>query len=173
MDFWFAPENERLWFKRDDAFDQRCAKALGDLQKQAATGALTAWQETPEGCLALILLLDQASRNLFRGGPQAFANDPAAVALARRMVQRGWDLRLAPDQRVFVYLPFEHSEDLCDQYLSVALIGALPDLDYKPWAVAHLEIIERFGRFPHRNAALGRESTPEEQAYLDEPGSGF
>ncbi len=173
LDFWFSDENQPFWFKKDAAFDARVRECLEQLHIRAAAGALSGWQESPEGALALILLLDQVPRNLYRQTPRAFASDAAALALARESLRRGLDLKLHADGRLFAYLPFEHSEDLVDQYVSVALTSALPDPELVVWAEAHLKVIQRFGRFPHRNAVLGRESSDEEKAYLAEPDAGF
>lgn len=143
----------------------------------AAEGRLAHWQEHPNSCLALILLLDQFPRNIFRGTPRAFATDAMALQAAERAVGDRFDEQLLPVQRWFLYLPFEHSEHLEHQHRSIALFDTLRDdpdsastIDY---AYRHLRVIERFGRFPHRNAILGRESTPEEQEFLLQPGSGF
>jgi uncharacterized protein (DUF924 family) len=176
--FWFAgdPATQRkVWFEKDAAFDAACADfaAARDLAK---AGAFDEWAETPRGGLALLILLDQLSRNLQRGTAEAFAADAKARAIARGMLARGFDPALTPVERIFVYLPFEHSEDLADQELSVRLFEALgaaiggETLDY---AVRHRDVIRRFGRFPHRNAALGRTNTADEAAYLAEPGAGF
>jgi len=174
LDFWFRPAHEELWFKRSDDFDRALAAHCGAAHAEAASGAYDeTWCDTAEGSLALVLLLDQASRNLYRDDGRAFAQDAKAREIARLALQRGFDVALPPIWRLFLYMPFEHSEDLADQYCSVALIGALQEGDYRPWAVKHLEVIERFGRFPTRNAALGRPSTEAELAYLAEGGSGF
>ncbi len=173
LGFWFSPETQPYWFEKDESFDGRVRAQLGALSEAAAAGELDRWQETPEGSLALILLLDQVPRNLNRGSPAAFAQDAKARQVARQVLHSGQDLQIAPARRHFLYLPFEHSEDLADQYVSVALIGALPDRDLVKWAIAHLVVIQRYGRFPHRNAALGRASTEAEEAYLAEEGAGF
>ncbi len=174
IDFWFAPGMEKRWFVRDHDFDTEVRTRLADWYECAATGGLDHWWDTPPGCVALCLLLDQVPRNLFRGQSQAFATDAAARAVARHAVDRGFDRGLPQVQRLFLYLPFEHSESLADQDVSVRLIGQLTDnpewLDY---AIRHRDVILRFGRFPHRNAALGRASTAEETAFLATPGSSF
>ncbi len=183
LSFWFAegPDTFRLaWFERNDAFDETCRTAFGDLVVPAREGALDGWAETPEGALALLLLLDQFPRNLFRGKPEAFASDAHARVIARKAVlARGFDLKLTTTQRVFLYLPFEHGEAMKDQNLSVALFEGLRDIpDHaKPggtidYAWRHWHVIRDFGRFPHRNAALGRESTAAELAWLA-AGGGF
>lgn len=184
LDFWFAdgPDgNRRVWFQRDDAFDTEIRTRFGALVTPAREGRLDGWASTPEGALALLIVLDQFPRNLFRGSAQAFAGDAHARAIARRAVLHGrMDAALAPAQRIFLYLPFEHAEDMAAQDVSVALFEGLRDhkthaapggsIDY---AWRHRAVIARFGRFPHRNAALGRESTPAEFTYLSQPGAGF
>ncbi|WP_439547658.1 DUF924 family protein [Falsiroseomonas sp.] len=181
--FWFSegPTTWRqAWFVKDEAFDTTCRDGFGALVAPARDGALDDWAETPEGALALLLLLDQFPRNLFRGSAEAFASDPHARAIARRAVlSNRQDLALTPLQRVFLYLPFEHGEALADQDLSVALFEGLRDTpalalpgSVIAYAWAHRAVIQRFGRFPHRNAALGRANTPEETAWLA-AGGGF
>jgi uncharacterized protein (DUF924 family) len=179
LDFWFgaAPYAPRkIWFDRDDAFDRACAVFAAD-QARAAAGVHDDWARTPEGALALVLLLDQFPRNLFRGTPQAYASDAKARATAKRAIAAGQDTRLSPVQRVFVYLPLEHSEDLADQDESCRLFAALTDHpehgELVRYAERHREIVARFGRFPHRNAVLGRKSTPAEEGFLEEPDSSF
>ena len=137
----------------------------------AAGGRLARWEATPEGKLALLIVLDQFPRNMFRGSARTFAADLLARALAERAVRRGDDMRFAMPERMFFYLPFEHSESPADQARSVELNRARGDADSLKWAELHADVIRRFGRFPHRNAMLGRTSTPEEQAFLD--GGGF
>jgi uncharacterized protein (DUF924 family) len=182
--FWFAdgPDAFRqAWFQRDHGFDAEIRTRFGALVVPAREGALDDWAATAEGALALFLVLDQFPRNLFRGSAEAFASDAHALHLARRLVigQRK-DLTLTPTQRVFLYLPFEHAEEMAAQDQSVALFEGLRDdpahakasgtIDY---AWRHRAVIARFGRFPHRNAVLGRESTPAELTYLAQPGAGF
>jgi uncharacterized protein (DUF924 family) len=184
IDFWFGPprsparfQQRAVWYEVDPGFDAQLRDRFGALQKCAASGGCADWALEAEPCLALILLLDQLPRNLFRGSAQAFAGDAAARDAARAALARGFDRSLPGAWRQFIYLPFEHSEDLADQELSVTLAAALARdpafagaLDY---AKRHHAIIARFGRFPHRNAALGRASTAEEQAFLQEPDSSF
>lgn len=184
IDFWFGPprspsrfEQREIWFKVDPAFDAQCRAQFGTLRERAAAGDCADWAREAEPCLALILLLDQFPRNLFRGTAQAFATDALARKAARAALGRGFDRSLPASWRQFIYLPFEHSEDLADQALSVKLAAGLARdpafaraLDY---AQRHQAIVARFGRFPHRNAALGRTSTPEEEAFLKEPNSSF
>lgn len=157
------------WFKKDAAFDEAIRERFLDAHFAAARGEFDGWGATAEGSLALLLLLDQFPRNIFRGSAHAFATDGLARAVAARAVDGGQDLEVAENLRCFFYLPFEHSEDLDDQERSVLLCQPLgPDM--LKWAVLHRDIVARFGRFPHRNASLGRTTTPEEQAYLDEGG---
>jgi uncharacterized protein (DUF924 family) len=173
--FWFGPAEERRaeWFRKDDAFDAQIRERFGALVEQALAGALRDWDGTVDGALARVLLLDQFTRNIFRGTPRAFAGDALALDGARTVVARGDDLRLSPLQRVFVYLPFEHAEDRATQSESMRLFETLGDPDFLDYARRHAAIVERFGRFPHRNAILGRASTAEEVEFLKEPGSGF
>jgi uncharacterized protein (DUF924 family) len=184
LGFWFAdgPDAFRqAWFQRDDAFDAQIRTRFGALVAPAREGALDDWAATPEGALGLLLVLDQFPRNLFRGSPAAFASDARALGLARRIVLGArMDLALTPNQRVFLYLPFEHAEEMAAQDQSVVLFEGLRDhpahaapngtIDF---AWRHRAIIAWFGRFPHRNAVLGRESTPAELTYLAQPGAGF
>lgn len=175
LGFWFGPpprENRAVWFERNDAFDRAIREGFASLHKQAATGACDAMASDPEGSLALIIVLDQFSRNLFRGDPGAFACDDRALGHARRALGRGFDRKLHVVERQFLYLPLEHCEDPKVQAESVALFTAIGG-DALDFALRHQEIIERFGRFPHRNAVLGRESTAAEVAFLQEPGSSF
>ena len=174
LDFWFAEGRKAQWFAKDESFDRAIAETLGGLHRQAAEGALDGWAASPRGALALILLLDQVPRNLFRGSPRAFATDAKARDLCLAAVEAGHDRQLADDdQRCFLYLPLEHSESLADQERSVALFAGLADAEYLRYAEQHRAIIARFGRFPHRNRALGRATTDEEAAFLQQPGSSF
>ncbi len=178
LTFWFGhdpTERRKEWFEKNSAFDAQCA-SFADPLRDAQAGLYDHWATTPQGALALLVLLDQLSRNLHRGSGEAFAADGKAREVARAMIAQGFDQHLTPPQRMFVYLPFEHSEVLADQDESVRLFETLRDalgaetIDY---AHRHRDVIRRFGRFPHRNAALGRANTPEEDAYLAEPGAGF
>lgn len=173
LDWWFSPETKPRWFGGGEAFDVAVRERLGALCERALAGELAGWAADSRGLLALVILLDQVPRNIFRGTPRAFAGDPEALALARLAVDRGLDQGLTVDERLFLYLPFEHAEHLAEQQRSVALFRALGDPGYLDYAVRHLAVIERFGRFPHRNAVLGRASTAEELAFLQEPGSSF
>jgi len=184
LDTWFGPDLapwQRRWFIADPAFDAAIRDRFGALLAPARAGALDGWAATPDGTLALLLVLDQFPRNLHRGTPMAFAGDAHARAIARRAVLRDrMDLAFPPSARCFLYLPFEHAEDAACQDLSVALFEGLRDdpVHAAPggsiaYAWAHRAVIRRFGRFPHRNAALGRATTPAEAAYLAQPGAGF
>jgi uncharacterized protein (DUF924 family) len=184
LDFWFglpgSPEHNRsrdIWFKADPAFDEALRRRfLGD-QEAAAGGARAHWLDAPDTALALVLLLDQLPRNLFRGSPRAYSSDAAARQAAARAVDHGFDRRVVPVRRWFFYLPFEHSEAMADQQRSLELYASLPfDEDRETClraAQQHHDIIARFGRFPHRNVVLGRHSTAEEEAFLREPSSRF
>ncbi len=167
--FWRDAGPER-WFKKDDAFDETVRARFLTLHERAAAGELKDWENSAEGTLALLLLFDQFPRNLFRGTPRAFATDELARAIAAGALLKGFDAQVAPDMRSFFYLPFEHSEDMADQERGIALYTAAGDQDDLKWAQIHHDIIRRFGRFPHRNAILGRTTTPEEQAFLDAGG---
>ncbi len=169
IDFWQAA-GPAGWFKKDEGFDRLFRETFHTAHFQAARGELEHWLDTPEGALALLILLDQYPRNAFRGTAHMFATDPLARAYAGRMVDAGMDALIDPALRAFCYLPFEHSEQPADQQRSLLLNKQL-DADTYHWAKEHAEIIERFGRFPHRNAALGRVTTDEEQAFLK--GGGF
>lgn len=175
LEFWFgaADAARAEWFRKDDAFDARIRERFGDTIEAALDGALLEWTADAGGALARILLLDQFTRNVFRGTPRAFAGDVLALAAAREMVARGQDMALAPLRRLFTYLPFEHAEDRDAQQQAVRLIGALGLADFTGYAQRHAAVIERFGRFPHRNAILGRTSTGEEIEFLKQPGSSF
>lgn len=169
VDFWHKA-GPQAWFAKDDAFDGRC-RAFEPAHHAAARRELDAWEATPEGALALCLLLDQFPRNLYRGSAHAFATDPLARSVADRALAAGHDRAVDADLRAFFYLPFEHAEDAALQARSVALFEATGDAEYARFAVLHRDLIARFGRFPHRNRALGRASTPEEEAFL--AGGGF
>ena len=165
--FWRAAGPDR-WFAKDDAFDAACRERFMGAWEKAGRGELAAWERTPEGALALVLLLDQMPRNMFRNDPRTWSTDPQALAAATRALDKGFDESLGEDVRAFLYLPFEHAEDLPAQDLSLVLFERLGAAEQLKWARHHHAIIARFGRFPHRNAILGRTSTPDELAYLDE-----
>lgn len=171
VSFWRDAGHAR-WFNGGADFDGQCRLHLADAHHAAARRELDAWLDTAEGALALLILLDQIPRNIFRGSAHAFATDPLALMHARHAVDAGFDRQVEPGLRAFVYLPFEHAESLVDQDRSVALFEALGDVNTLRYAIAHRDVIARFGRFPHRNHALGRITTPDEQLYLD-AGGGF
>jgi uncharacterized protein (DUF924 family) len=180
LDFWFgAPGSveygkpREAWFKKSDAFDARIHERFLPVYEAAAAGRLAHWRDSPLTLLALIIVLDQFPRNLFRESPRAFATDALALESARRMTAMGWDVRLNVVQRQFAYLPFEHAENLDAQRTSMQLFGTLGNDGLLEWAWKHYVIIERFGRFPHRNAVLGRASTAAEMKFLEQPGSRF
>lgn len=188
LDFWFGePASPRFgqawdrWFARDDAFDAALRERFGATLAAARRGECDAWQRTPLGALALIVVLDQFSRNIHRGSAGAFASDAQALEAAQRMVRTRVDRTLpSPYHRAFAYLPFEHDESRESQETALRLFGELADesrsdetAGYFDYARRHAAVIERFGRFPHRNAALGRESSDEERAFLRQPGSSF
>jgi uncharacterized protein (DUF924 family) len=184
LDFWFAPESaskrDRLrdiWFQATPEFDAALAENFRADYDRAAVGVYESWRDAPQTCLALILLLDQLPRNLFRNSPRAYATDAAALEIASEAVARGYDLAVVPVQRSFFYLPFQHSENLADHETGVSLYAALPEHPDKgafmEAARQHHEIIARFGRFPHRNDNLGRATSAEEQEFLKQLGSAF
>jgi uncharacterized protein (DUF924 family) len=173
LHFWFTESTPQQWFAKDDAFDAAIRTRFLATHASAALGECWSWRTSAEGRLAELIVLDQFSRNLYRGDVRAFAQDPMALALAQEMVQQGLDQQLTPVQRAFAYLPYMHSESRTVQHESIALYTALGLENNLRFAHAHQVIVERFGRYPHRNATLGRESTPEEVAFLQEPGSAF
>jgi uncharacterized protein (DUF924 family) len=158
------------WFHKANAYDDEIRARFLELHEMAAAGELATWEAAAASALALVIVLDQFPRNMFRGSARAFAADALARAVADRAVARGFDQQVPADERMFFYLPFEHSEDIPDQQRSVALFSATGDADSLKWAEKHADIIRRFGRFPHRNAVLGRTTTAEEQAFLDAGG---
>jgi uncharacterized protein (DUF924 family) len=166
--FWRDVGSER-WFKQDTALDDEIRHRFFTAYEAAAAGRLSDWQRNAKGALALLILLDQFPRNMFRGTAQAFATDAQAHAVASRAILNGFD-GADPDMCTFFYLPFMHSEELADQERAIAFYRARNDADGLKWAELHADIIRRFGRFPHRNAALGRATTREEQAFLDSGG---
>jgi uncharacterized protein (DUF924 family) len=180
LSFWFgdqplndAPEAREAWFNPTPEFDREIADRFLVNYDQTAAGDLDDLMGSAEGCLALVILLDQFPRNMFRGTARAFAADGKALAVARHALDKGFDASLPPVACLFLYLPFEHSEDRADQERSVALFEALGNAHWLDYAVRHRDIVARFGRFPHRNALLGRTSTAEEEDFLTQPGSSF
>jgi uncharacterized protein (DUF924 family) len=179
FDFWFGTPDDpqrfhhkQIWFRSTPEFDAAVHANFAQDHERAVSGTFTAWEATPLSCLALVMLLDQVPRNIFRSTPHAFASDPLALATTNRALARGFDAAVPPAWRPFFYLPLEHSEVLADQQRGLDLMLALPPVEGRRsdghMTRLHLEIIERFGRFPHRNAILGRESTQEELAFLIE-----
>jgi len=184
LDFWFGREGEEdygefreAWFNRDPEFDREIRDRFEPVYEEAAAGRLDHWKSEARSCLALIVVLDQFPRNMYRGDARMYAADEKAREAARHAVEHAYDRELSPYGRLFMYLPFEHSEELDDQRLSVELFRGLAtemgSEDLLGYAVRHLEIIERFGRFPHRNEILGRRTTPEETKFLSGPDSSF
>ena len=168
LDFWFGLSGEQHW-KADPAIDAACRERFLDIWEGQRSRPATDFLDSPEEALAAILLFDQMPRNMFRGDARSFATDKLARDIADGAVERGYDAKLPVKRRVFLYMPFEHSEDLADQDRSVALFEALGDDFYTGFARKHRDVIARFGRFPHRNAALGRPSTDAEIAFGLEP----
>jgi uncharacterized protein (DUF924 family) len=184
LDFWFGPVGDAdrechraIWFKSTDEFDAALRREFLADYEAAAAGALLSWEASAEGALALVLLLDQVPRNIFRETPRAYATDAAACATADRALERGFDQMVPPAWRLFFYMPFHHSENIADQRRSVALFNALPRNpdrrgSLRRYGCPYIEVIERFGRFPHRNEILGRQSTAAEIAFLSRKNSG-
>lgn len=173
LDFWFDPENKEFWFSKSDEFDLELEEKFGHTLQQAMQCELWTWRETAEGRLAEIIVLDQFSRNLFRNHPASFAQDPLALSLAQEAVRLGLDQQLAPDQRCFMYMPFMHSESKIIHAQALQLFEALGNPMNLDFELKHKTIIDRFGRYPHRNQILERESTPEEVEFLTQPNSSF
>jgi uncharacterized protein (DUF924 family) len=169
LEFWRSAGYER-WFKADPDFDQEVRERFAATHEKATAGQLAAWEETPVGALALVLVLDQFSRNMFRGSAKAFAADPIAREVTRRAIARGFDREIETAMRPFFYLPFMHSENFADQEYCVSLYRELGDAEQLKYAEIHRDAIQRFGRFPHRNEMLGRTSSADETAYLDAGG---
>lgn len=173
LDFWFEEIDPRMWFKKDDEFDRLLHQRFGQLWHAAAQGELAHWRETITGRLAEIIVLDQFSRNLFRNTPRSFSCDGMALVLAQEAISSGLDTTLPDVQRGFLYLPFMHSESALIHQQALLLFRQLNNANQLEYEIRHKAIIDRFGRYPHRNAILGRESTPEELEFLRQPGSGF
>lgn len=171
--FWFEALKPKDWFRRDDRIDAEIKARFGGLYEELKAGVPARWPTEPKAILAAILVLDQFPRNMFRDDARAFATDANALALAKLAIGEGVDARLTPEQRAFLYMPFQHSEDAGDQVRSLELFTALGNPLNLDFAQRHKAIIDRFGRFPHRNALLGRQSTEEELDFLQEPGSSF
>ena len=184
IEFWFGREGEPgygefrdVWFQKNDAFDQDVRDRFGDLHEAAAAGELDGWRDDARGALALVILLDQFPRNMFRGDGRTHAADGKALETAGYAIERALDRELPAFARMFLYMPYMHSEDAENQRRSVELFTVLASEpgapDVTEYAIGHKEIVDRFGRFPHRNAILNRETTPEEAAFLTQPGSSF
>ena len=173
LTFWFSPDVKPKWFTGGESFDAELRQRFGAVLEQARRGAFAHWADSPDGALALVIVLDQFPRNIHRGTPEAFAADPVALAAAKQAIAQGYGGGLAPDGQAFLYMPFQHSEVLADQDQGVALFEALGVDEYTDFMRRHRDIIARFGRFPHRNAILGRSSTSEETEFLQQPGSSF
>ena len=182
LDFWFGREGEpgyggfrEEWFRKDPGFDEEVRRRFEGLHEAAAAGDLDGWRDDARSCLALVILLDQFPRNMFRGDSRSYATDRKAQETAGYAVDHALDRELPEFQRMFLYMPFMHSEDLAHQRRSVELFRRLgeDEADADSYAVRHMEIVERFGRFPHRNEVLGRATTPEEAEFLQQPGSSF
>ncbi|MDO3381055.1 DUF924 family protein [Gilvimarinus algae] len=173
LKFWFDSLQPQDWFAKSDRLDQQIAQCFGALHQRLVSTKDDALLQSPEQALVAVIVLDQFSRNLFRDQPEAFAQDDKALAIARAAIERQWDQLLPPRQRAFLYMPFMHSERLEDHEQAMALFTELGNEKNLEFERKHKVIIERFGRYPHRNAVLGRESTPEERAFLTQPGSSF
>ncbi len=184
LSFWFGKSEDvnfgkadRAWFAKNEEFDRTIRSQFLTTYQQAVKGDLDIWQESPQSCLALIIVLDQFPRNMFRNSPKAFATDNLAKKYAQNAISKGFDRQLLPVQRWFIYLPFEHSENIADQKRALELFSTLKKDPDSQGAIQsaqkHYKIIERFDRFPHRNQILGRESTPAEKEFLKTPGSHF
>jgi uncharacterized protein (DUF924 family) len=182
LDFWFGTPGDPLreqhrdiWFKSTPTHDDRLREMFLRDYERAAAGELSNWEATPESALALVLLFDQIPRNIFRATPRCYATDAMARAIADRAMARGFDMQVPPAWRLFFYMPLHHSENLADQQRAMALVASLPDRgdpergENRRYGLPYVDVIARFGRFPHRNAILGRESTPEETAFLAQP----
>ncbi len=173
LDFWFGELTPKQWFAKSDELDSIIAERFSDTLKAAAKGELWHWRETAHGRLAEVIVLDQFSRNIYRGSPNAFAQDAIALVLAQEAVEKGADKSLSSNEKAFLYMPYMHSESALIHEQAMVLFKQ-PGLENNyNFEVRHKEIIERFGRYPHRNELLGRESTPEEEGFLKQPGSSF
>lgn len=176
LSFWFGPEaGPSKWFRGGPAFDADLKKRFAGLYQRAHERVFDDWVLEPQSALALVIALDQLPRNLFRGTPRAFESDKHALEIAEKALQNRFHRAMKPEEQLFFYLPFEHSESLFDQERSVALFSAMEggDKSWLDYAERHRAVIARFGRFPHRNAVLGRQNTAEEEEFLKQPGSSF
>ncbi|WP_313482666.1 DUF924 family protein [Acinetobacter variabilis] len=173
LDFWFSPETQPNWFAKSDQFDQSLKEKFGDILEQASKAELWSWRKNADGRLAEIIVLDQFSRNIFRDTPRAFAQDSLALALAQEAISQDLDKQLSPEQRSFLYMPFMHSESKLIHEFALKLFQRLGNPENLEYEIKHKIIIDRFGRYPHRNQILGRESTEEELSFLTQPDSSF
>lgn len=173
LDFWFVETPPEKRFAKDPALDAQIAARFGALRQRVLAERASGWRDTAETVLAAIILLDQFSRNLFRGDAAAFAADPLALELAYQGIARGWQATLRPERAAFLLMPLMHAEDRAVQAESVARFRALGEAENLAFAIDHARVIEEFGRFPSRNAALGRPNTPAERDYLSRPGAGW
>ena len=173
LDFWFSAETQPNWFIKSDQFDQSLTEQFSEILEQASQAELWSWRKTAEGRLAEIIVLDQFSRNIFRGTARAFAQDSLALALAQEAISLDLDKQLSPEQRAFLYMPFMHSESKLIHEYAFKLFQRLGNPSNFEYEIKHKIIIERFGRYPHRNQILGRESTEEELSFLTQPDSSF
>jgi uncharacterized protein (DUF924 family) len=175
LHFWFDETEPAQWFQKNETFDAQVRERFHTIYAMARDGLCDDWKQDADGCLALCIVLDQFPRNMFRGSAEAFATDGKALVAAKFTIARGYDQVTPIPRRRFIYLPFEHSENLQDQKRAVQLFETIADEDplSLEYAKRHMQVIEKYGRFPHRNKALGRENTPEEEAYLATAGAGF
>lgn len=173
IEFWFEELTPKQWFVASEELDKKIYKRFGAVHNAAAKGELESWRATPEGSLAEIIVLDQFSRNIHRGKPGSFANDLGALVLAQEAIRKGFHIKLETFKRSFFYMPFMHSESLLIHEKAVRLFNEPGMEDYFDYEIKHKKIIERFGRYPHRNQILGRNSTSEEIEFLSQPGSSF
>lgn len=173
LNFWFHEIDPAMWWQKSAQFDAQINQRFGDLHRQAVLSELYSWRDSAQSALAEILVLDQFSRNIYRDQPQSFAADSMALALAQAAVREGYQQQLSPTETVFLYLPYMHSESLLIHEQAVKLYTELGKADNLEFEHKHKAIIERFGRYPHRNKILGRASTPEEEEFLEQPGSSF
>ena len=173
LDFWFSPETQPNWFAKSDQFDQSLKEKFSDILEQASKAELWSWRKNADGRLAEILVLDQFSRNIFRDTPRAFAQDSLVLALAQEAISQDLDKQLSPEQRSFLYMPFMHSESKLIHEFALKLFQRLGNPENLEYEIKHKIIIDRFGRYPHRNQILGRESTEEELSFLTQPDSSF